>query len=124
MDNEQIVDAVAPVSQAKPPRWLDNLFFSIGGKLVTVEDRAEDKLVLQRLNVLKVTTEQELASSVGVPADNKKFLKSLERLAMKGCVIRKTHKWHAEGYWGAVDNPPVQITPKGELYAMQPPVED
>jgi hypothetical protein len=132
MANEPVDTVADVVTKPKPPKWLDGLYFSVDGVLVTREERAFDHRVLQTIKRKRVDRDSQLAAELGVSIsrdrhgkyEDTRFEACLFRLQQKGCIIRIQRTWHYEGYWEDLPSPTLSLTAKGEWLSMERIPED
>jgi hypothetical protein len=117
MAEEIVVDVV------KPLRWIDGGYCSVDGVPVDYEQRAYHSELLKTLQRTKVNSQKKLAVRLNVEHDNKRFVKALELLAQKGCIIRQPRKWDGVETLSfvPVEDPPITLTNKGEALAFWKP---
>jgi hypothetical protein len=110
---EPVIDAAAK------HRWLDGLYVSENGKLVTLEHGLFHKQILGASR-FGDQLESVLAAKVGVsnPKD-KQFRAALDLLAQKACLLIVRRRWHFEGYWDIISDPVIKITAKGAFLATE-----
>ncbi len=113
-----------PLMAADPVRWLDGRYTSFSGVPLTRPQRALDYRVLQIISRTHVDHDNDLAAKLGVDPTDRDFRTCLERIATKGCLIRKIHEWHYSGKWVPIDNPSFTLTAAGDHLAHEKCPED
>jgi hypothetical protein len=109
-----MANEVIETVKRKPTRWLDGLYCS--WKLEVV---AFDHNVLQILARTGADRDSALAAKLGLGQKDPVFLDCIQRLSLKGCIIRRERKWHHTGHWNALEDPTIQLSAKGDFLAYQ-----